>query len=220
MCFEPMTMAIMSGAMTALSSMVGQALQVNASNQAAAANYNNQARYAESVNQAALTQQTETDSRNRIDRMRQAETAADKARMAILENRRAMSTARASAGTSGMMGMPLNLIDQNYQALIGGVGTNLSSFNQQLDENYFFNSVDSSMRANSITNQAIPQKPFMQKFGLMNVLAAGIQGAQAGFGAYHPSTNIASTNGPVFNPGATNTAPFNMGPHGVMWRDA
>ena len=182
MCFPaaiPIAMAVVSAA----GAMVSQKLGNDAQNSAAIQNYNQQSRYAERVNAAALQQQSETDSRNRADNLRQAESAADKTRMQILENRRAMSAARASAGTSGMMGMPLNMIEQNYQALIGGISTNLQSFNSQLDQNYFFNSQDTAMRANSTTNQAIPMKPYLQKFGWGNVLSGVLTGLGTGLGA-------------------------------------
>lgn len=183
MCFDPVTAAIAVAAVTAVTSMVSDKMAMDTQNKAAADSYNQAARQAERVNRAAIAQQAETDSRNRVQTMRAAENNADKARAAILENRRAMATARASAGTSGLMGLPLNMIEQNYQALIGGVGTNLTSTNQQLDENYFFDSMDSMLRAQSISNQAIPQKPTLQKFGWGNVLSGALKGASAGLGS-------------------------------------
>lgn len=179
MCF-PVLIPIAMAAVTAVSSMVSDKLQMNAQNKAAADSYNQQARYAEQVNRAAIAQQTETDSRNRIETMRNAENATDKARLAILQNRQQMAAARASAGTSGLMGLPLNMIEQNYQAMIGGLGTNLQSTYQQLDENYFFNSMNSKMQAQNVSNQAVPMKPTLQSFGWGNVLSGVLKGAEAG----------------------------------------
>lgn len=186
MCFDPVTMAIMTTVVTAASSMVSQGLQMNAQNKAAAQQYNQQSKYAESVNRAAIAQQQETDARNRLETMRNSESAADKTRSDILANQRAQATARASAGTSGMMGLPLNLISQNYQAMIGNQATNLNTYNTQLDQNYFYNAMNSAMQANSTSNQAVPMKPYMQSMGFGNFLSAGLQGAQAGMGAYSP----------------------------------
>ena len=55
--------------------------------------------------------------------------------------------------------------------------------------------MDSALRANATTNQAIPAKPYLQKFGAGNILAAGLQGATAGLGAYSPGAPKSSTAG-------------------------
>lgn len=191
MCFDPVTMAVVAGTVTALSSVVSQKMQIDGQNNAAAQSYNQQSRYAEQVNKAAITQQQQTDDRNRINTQMQAASAGDQARAAILQNQVAMGAARASAGTSGMMGLPLNMIEQNYQSLIGGIGTNLQTKDTQLDVNQFFNNQDTMLQAQSTSNQAIPMKPFMQKFGMMNLLSAGLSGASAGMGAYNPGAGVA-----------------------------
>lgn len=201
MCFDPITSAVIVGGLTAVSSAVSQQLQISTQNEAAANQYNQQARQAEQINQAAIKQQQETDSRNRIQRLRSAETALDKARAAILENRKRQGTARATAGTSGLMGLPLEQITQNYDALVGGVNTNLSNNLTQLNENYFFDSMNSALRAQDITNRAIPVKPQMQSFGFMNAASALVSGALGGYSSYRPSPTPVNTT-------ATNQAPF------------
>ncbi len=191
MCFA-LAVPLVMAAVSAASSMVSQGLQMSAQNKASAYQYNQQSKYAESVNRAAIAQQQETDARNRMERMRNSESAADKTRADILQNQRAQATARASAGTSGMMGMPLNLISQNYQAMIGNQATNLNTYNQQLDQNYFYDMMNSALQANSTSNQAVPMKPYMQKMGFGNFLAAGLQGAVTGIGAYNTSKGPSS----------------------------
>lgn len=178
MCFNPIAAVAAVAA-----NIVATKLAIDSENAAAAHNYNQQARYAERVNQAALQQKAETDSRNRIETLRKAASATDTAQQVILKNRAAMGAARASAGTSGLMGLPLNMITQNYEALLGGVGTNLQSTFQQLDENLFFNNMDSALRANSISNQAIPNKPYFQKMTGMHYLSAVLSGLSGAMGA-------------------------------------
>ncbi len=176
MCFP----VIAAMAVAAVTSILSTTLAKNSANKQAAAAYNQQSRQAEAVNKAALTQQAETDSRNRVERLRQSETAADRARSAIRDNQRAQAAARASAGSSGLMGLPFNMLDQTYQSMIGGINTNLTSQQQQLDENYFFSSMNSMMQANNVTNQAVPLKPQLQSVGVMDFVTAGLDGLSAG----------------------------------------
>lgn len=182
MCFPGAGAAIFSAVGTALTSLVADGLATTAQNKAAAATYNSQVDYAEMVNKQAIRQANEKNSRARLDTKRQAESAADKARQAVLENLRQRATARASGGTAGIM--DLSNIEQNFDALIGGVGTNFQSTLTQLDQNLFFTQLDNKLQADNISNQAIPAKPQLQGFGLSNLLAAGVAGLSAGIGTF------------------------------------
>lgn len=182
MCFDPVTLTVM--AVGAITSIASSALAKKGANDAAVHNYNEQARMAEQVNRNAIAQQREADSRAQLEASRNKADAVSRTQEIIQKNRIAQGTARASAGTSGLMGLPMNLIDQQYQSLIGTAATNLDTYSQRTDQNTFFTMMDNALRANSISNQAVPAQPYMQQFGAGDVLMGIGQGVASGIGSF------------------------------------
>lgn len=197
MCFDPVSFGVVA-VTTALTSMAASAIQQYSQNKATAQQYNAQVDRSNELNQAALRQYQETTSRLNINQQRQGMTAFEQTQRLIAENQKRMSAARASAGSSGLMGLPLNMVDQEFMATIGGLGTNLTSQYQQLNENLFFDLSSARLSSMDVMSRNTPGKPFFQKFGWDNVASSLISGVAAGVGAGMKS-NVPQSTQPLFS---------------------
>lgn len=182
MCFSAAIPFVVAG-LTALGSIVSDSLSIKAQNEAAMSNYSNELARQKLVNQNALAQYSETTSRLNINRQRQGQNAFEQAQLQIAENQKRMATARASAGSSGLMGLPLNVLDTSFQAAIGGISSNLQQVYTEGLQNMFFDQNNARLQAMSTMNQAVPNAPYLQRFGWGNLAKAGISGALGFFSA-------------------------------------
>lgn len=193
MCFAA-AIPIIIGALAAGGSLVSSQLGVraqneaiNAQNQASAYAYKQQLDQYGKLQKAVVQNLNEKDSRLRINQQRDATSAFERAQAQIRENQRRAATARATAGSSGLMGLPLNVIDQTYSAAEGGISANLQSTYLNLMQNTYFGMVDNRLAAQNTLNQNAPIKPYMQEGTSLNglhFLGAAISGLSAGVGAY------------------------------------
>jgi hypothetical protein len=179
MCFEPVTIAIVTGALTAAASGVAGYLQTKSQNQAAVHQYKFQQKQQELVNKASVEQYNEALARQRLDTQRQGQQALEQAQTNILDIQRRQAAATANAATAGITGTPLDMLFNEFQVSVGNVASNLQTHYRQLNENLFFGADNSRREAQSRINSAIPAQPYLASF---NPLPSLLQGAATGVG--------------------------------------
>lgn len=177
MCLDPGTLIVATSiALTAAGvGAVAGGLENAAANKAIANQYQQELDQSRRVQKAAVEQYNETMSRNNVELQRAQATASQGAREQIMENLRRQSAAQASAASSGITGLPLQMLTTDYQQAIGGVSANLQENLKQLNENYFFNQDSARRGAQSTINSSIPNPPQFREFSVLPSLLRGVQ---------------------------------------------
>lgn len=175
MCFDGgITAALITGAVSALTTGVSTAFSVAQANQQQKQAYNERLRQQQLTNQAVQSQFNEKVARENLDARRQARSNFDQAQTSIRENQRRQASAVAGASSAGLTGTPLNLLNNEFQSAIGGISANLQDTFRQLNENRFLNLESARREGQSALNSAVPAAPNFQKWSPLPALVAGV----------------------------------------------
>ena len=175
MCFDPVTIGVAAGValLTTAAEGVSGYFRNRATNKALVFQYKQQQEVQERTNRAAIEQYNEKLYRQRLQGRRDAQAAFEDAQAKVLETRKRGAIAASSAGESNITGLALDSLMDDYERSVGGISTNLSTTYQQLNENLFFDADSARRSGQSIINQAIPARPFLQPFDWVTPVAKG-----------------------------------------------
>lgn len=180
--------ALVSGLLTAATSAVSGSMQAKQQNQVAMAQYKYQQEQQALINKQVQDQYAEQTRRQQLDANRQATSAFEQAQQSILENQRRQAAAMATAGSSGITGLPLQTLFNDFQVAVGGISSNLDRNYSQINENLFFSLDNSRREAQNRINAAVPAPPLMNSYNPMNAVMSGVgQAISVGLKGYGSS---------------------------------